>query len=209
MYPNKCRFRTKRGTHPPHRASNIRRNWQYHRSRRTEGLLEDNTNVNQDGIEGKRIELDDDDTHRPNYSGCRYIDGEELTYLLWATRLEMLVATKHFGISWKRCFAWSKAACRIARLLGKEGLDLYQKHMALYDDHLADLGRSDTVFFQKWRRSALTLKDIPLCLTTLDGSQDRETKERFQTRLCNAMAQAIRKGEVEFLAKPSTGLTSL
>ena len=95
------------------------------------------------------------------------------------------------------------------RLLGKEGLELCPKPMALYDDHLADLGRSDIVFFQKWRRAALMLKDIALCLTKLDSYQDGETKERFQARLYNGMAQAIRKGEVKFLAEPSIGLTSL
>ena len=62
-----------------------------------------NTNANQDSIEGKSTDLDDDDTHRPNHSGCQYIDEKELTYLLWATRLEILVANKHYGITWKGC----------------------------------------------------------------------------------------------------------
>ena len=153
-----------------------------------------NTNEKKEGTRNEISEINRSSTGRPSYSGCRYIDEKELKYWLWAMKLELLVAQRDFGITWKGCFAWSKAPCRIARSLALEGQQLYQKPLALYEDHLADLGRSEIVFFQKWRRAALILKDIALCLTELGGNRTRETKEGLQLRLYNKIAQAIRDG---------------
>lgn len=118
---------------------------------------------------------------RKDYSPCRAITPPELRRLLWATKLEMIIAAKQYDIKWKHCFAFSTYPCRIANLLGfKPG------NVATNSFHIADCARPEILIYQKWKLAGMILKDITESLFRLRLSKSHED-------LYNKLAAAIRK----------------
>lgn len=130
-----------------------------------------------------------------DYAPCRAISFSELRRLLWATKLEMAIAEKQYGITWKYCFAFSVYPSRIASLLGFE-----PKNIATNSFHIADCGRPEILKYRKWKLAGVILGDIASSLCQLP------LYEKSEEHLYNKLAAAIRKCN-ETLEPVRTSLT--
>ncbi|MCJ1394985.1 hypothetical protein MMC18_007866 [Xylographa bjoerkii] len=97
-----------------------------------------------------------------HYSACCAMELRELRCLLWATKLEMIVAEKDYGIEWIKCFAFSTYPCRIARFLGFDDNNIAQTPF-----HIADCARPEIIIYKQWKMVWMILKDITESLSRL------------------------------------------
>ena len=124
------------------------------------------------------------DNFTKDYSPCRSIDPFELRRLLWATKLEMIIAEREYGITWTSCFAFSGYPCRIAERLGID-----KKNVAKSYYHIADCARQDIFIYQKWKLAGMILRDIT---EELAGLSDQWTQED----LYDSLAATMKKGRI-------------
>ena len=96
------------------------------------------------------------------YSNCRPISANESVRLFLATKLEIAVAQKEFGISFTTCIAFSNAAQEIARALSPPDLPIIDP------SHLARSGN--------WALPLVTLglQHMAKKLSEADGTDPRE-----------------------------------